>query len=122
LCRVLPDLVEWFFDAALDGLTGAGSQSSFSRPPDLLPLPPLVVPLVDVPAGTTGQLTDDALSALPRDSAVHFVHAAPDPDGEATAGAMALSGMPVTQVIEPLAARIGALIAVLVVVVVTVMI
>lgn len=114
---VLRDFVERFFDPFLAALAGAGSQSSLTRVP-VLPAVPLVD---DVPAGMTGQLTVDAARALPRDSAVHFVHPPPDPDGEAAAGAMALMGMPVTQVMEPLAARIGAVIAVLVVVVVTVM-
>jgi hypothetical protein len=96
---------------------GAGSQTSLIRCPDFLPPPPLV----DAPAGTTGQLTFDALTTLPRDTAVHFVHPPVDPEGAAAAGAMALSGIPVTHSIEPFAARTGAVIAVLVVVVVTVM-
>ena len=109
----LRDLVERLFDVFFEALVGAGSQISLTRFPDLPGLAP-----VDVPAGTTGQLTDDASATVPRDNAVHLVHAPPDPDEGETAGAVAPIGMPVTQVIEPFAARIGAVIAVLVVVVV----
>jgi hypothetical protein len=69
-----------------------------------------------------------ASNTLAREIAVHALQPPePGPDGAgvgvdvgAGVGAITLIGMPVTQVIEPLAARIGALIDVMVVVVVIV--
>jgi hypothetical protein len=66
--------------------------------------------LVVDPGGSTGQLTFDAFWIVLFDVAVHLIQPlAP------------VSGMPLAQLIEPLAARIGALMLVTVVVVVTVM-
>jgi hypothetical protein len=107
-----------------EAATGAGSQISLRREPDL-------VPDEDVPPGTTGQLTLDASVTRLREIAVHCVQpvvpppvALGDPPaatvGPTATGAIAVIGMPVTHVIEPLAARIGAVMAVLVVVVVMV--
>ena len=73
-------------------------------------------------------MTLDALNTLVREIAVHTVQP-PEPaadgggvdvDVGAAVGAITPTGIPVTHVIDPLAARIGALIAVVVVVVVTV--
>ena len=97
---------------------GAGSQISLSRFPDLPPED-------DVPPGTTGQLSRNVLVTLPREIAVHRIHPPEllpaEVDDPEVAGAIALTGIPVTHVIAPLAARIGALIVVFVVVVVMVM-
>jgi hypothetical protein len=89
------------------------------------------VPDEDVPPGITGQLTLDASVTRLREIAVHCVQPVPpapvaldDPPaatvGPTATGAIAVIGIPVTHVIEPLAARIGAVMAVLVVVVVMV--
>ena len=85
----------------------------------------------DVPPGITGQLTLEASVTRLREIAVHCVQPVPPPPvapddppaaavGPTATGAIAVIGIPVTHVIEPLAARIGAVMAVLVVVVVMV--
>jgi hypothetical protein len=109
--------------AAFDALVcpvplGAGSQISLIRPPRA----------PDFPVRTGGQLILVALNTLAREIAVHAVQPPePGPDGAgfdvdvgAAVGAITLIGIPVTHVIDPLAARIGALISVMVVVVVIV--
>jgi hypothetical protein len=76
-------------------------QISLSRAPDFF---------AGTPAGTTGHLSSDVPTKLLRENAVHFVQFL-----------RVETGTPVTQVIDPSALRIGAVITVLVVVVVTVM-
>jgi hypothetical protein len=90
---------------------GAGSQMSLSGVLRGIPV------TVD-PAGIPGQLTFDALVGVLVDVALHWVQALlVAPVGLAV---VVVIGMPLTQVMEPLAVRMGALIVVLVVVVVIV--
>ena len=127
LRRAVPPFVlpvcEPFDLLAREAVTGAGSQISMRRDGGLVP--------DDVPPGITGQLTLDASVTRVQEIAVHCVQPVPpapvaldDPPvatvGPTATGAIAVIGIPVTHVIEPLAARIGAVMAVLVVVVVMV--